>query len=185
MYRALLGFAVGGMVAGATAFWSVYLPAYYLFAATALVPLAVRLMITGQRIDIVMGLMIVAFGTTMSELARRSERWFRSQTELRVRNDILVAHLSEARDLLEHRVADRTAALQETVEQLRVAEAGALRAVEARDQFLAVASHELRTPLTVLTLSLLRVDRQLAAGSLRPARCCREAPPSCGGRCSD
>lgn len=60
--------------------------------------------------------------------------------------------LHQANRLLEERVQERTAALE--------------NAVRARDQFLSVASHELRTPLTSLQLYVDSVDRAAAQGAL-------------------
>jgi signal transduction histidine kinase len=161
-HHALLGFVVGGMVAGSTAVVPAYLPAFYTFATAALIPLAARLLATGETIAVTMGILLLAFGLNMTKLARGAGRWFFENTELKLRNARLVEHLSEARDHLEQRVATRTAELVTTVAQLREAELRAQQAVRVRNDFLAVASHELRTPLATLELQVGRIEWALA-----------------------
>ena len=165
-HRALIGFAVGGMVASSTAVVPAYLPAFYWFtAATLLLPIA-RLLAQASTVDVTMGVLLTTFGLAMGKLARRAGRWFEQNTELRLRNAALVEHLSEARDNLERRVKERTAELERTVELLREAEARAQDALRDRDEFLAVASHELRTPIATLELHLSRLawEREQAGG---------------------
>jgi signal transduction histidine kinase len=69
---------------------------------------------------------------------------------------ILLGHLILHEDLLSER-AQREEAVREqariSAEQRRLT-VGLERALEARDQFLAIASHELRTPITTLLLQL-------------------------------
>ena len=154
-HHALLGFVVGGMVAGSTAVVPAFLPAFYTFATAALVPMALRLLATGETVDVTMGVLLLLFGLNMTRLARGAGRWFFENTELKL-------HLSRARDLLEDRVTERTAELVKTVGQLREAEARAQDSVRVRNDFLAVASHELRTPLATLELQVSRIEWHLA-----------------------
>jgi signal transduction histidine kinase len=167
-HRALLGFVIGGMVASSTAVVPAYLPAFYTFAAAALLPPAARLLAQGETVDVTMGVLLTTFGLAMGKLARRAGLWFAQNTELRLRNADLVDHLSQARDGLEQRVAERTAELQRAIELLREAEARAQVALRDRDEFLAVASHELRTPIATLELNLSRLNQERAAPD-RPA----------------
>jgi signal transduction histidine kinase len=81
---------------------------------------------------------------------------------LKLRNLQLVERLSEARDRLEERVAERTTELASTVTSLREAELRSQEAVRVRNDFLAVASHELRTPLATLALQVPRLEWLLA-----------------------
>jgi signal transduction histidine kinase len=161
-HHALLGFVVGGMVAGATAVVPAYLPAFYTFALAALAPVATRLLVAGSRVDVTMGVLLLVFGLNMTKLARGAGRWFFQNTELKLHNARLVEYLSEARDDLELRVTERTGELVKTVAQLREAELRAQDAVRVRNDFLAVASHELRTPLATLELQVGRLEWHLS-----------------------
>jgi signal transduction histidine kinase len=161
-HHALLGFVVGGMVAGSTAVVPSYLPAFYTFAAAALVPMGARLLAEGGTVDTTMGILLLFFGLNMTRLARGAGRWFTENTELRLQNALLVEHLSAARDELEGRVLARTAELERTVAQLREAELRAREALRMRNDFLAIASHELRTPLSTLELQVARFEWHLA-----------------------
>jgi signal transduction histidine kinase len=156
-HRALLGFVVGGMVAGSAAVVPAYLPAFYTIAAAALLTPIVRLLTEGGTVDVTMGVLLTTFGLAMTRLARRAGLWFVQNTELRLHNADLVAHLSEARDSLERRVKERTADLERAVELTREAEARARNALRDRNEFLATASHELRTPIATLGLHLSRL----------------------------
>jgi signal transduction histidine kinase len=156
-HRALLTFVLGGMVASSTAVVPAYLPAFYLFTLTTLLPAIVRLIAQGDGVDVTMGVLLTTFGLAMSKLARRAGSWFVQNTELRLHNADLVEHLSQARDSLEQRVLERTTELERTVELLRHAEARASDAVHDREEFLAAASHELRTPIATLELHLSRL----------------------------
>jgi len=72
--------------------------------------------------------------TTQMVVARNNAFLYQQATEELRRRSILQEELEEERALLERRVAERTAELQQ--------------ALQVRDQFLSNMSHELRTPLT-------------------------------------
>ena len=81
-------------------------------------------------------------------LLRVSTQVARRQAEEQVR--LANAALSRANDDLEQKIAERTAELVKTNEQLRVAMDAAQAANKAKDEFLVIVSHELRTPLNGL-----------------------------------
>jgi signal transduction histidine kinase len=84
----------------------------------------------------------------------------------------LQRELLHAREILEHRVAERTADLEAEASVRRDAELAALQASRAKSTFLANMSHELRTPLNAIIgyteLCLESVDDGAGADELRP-----------------
>ncbi|MEA2700093.1 MAG: hypothetical protein QOI66_4364 [Myxococcales bacterium] len=167
--HALMSFVLGGMVAGATATASSDQRSFRAFAVPALLPMVATMALTGGRVNLAMATMLTLFGFAMAILARRAGLSFAQSTRLRLRNERLVRRLAEARDLLEGRVLERTAELRETLEEQQRAEAKALQAVAARDEFLAVASHELLTPLSALLLQVKVLENDLAPGRAQDA----------------
>jgi signal transduction histidine kinase len=161
--HALMSFVLGGMVAGATATASSDQRSFRAFVIPALAPMIATLALGDGRVNLAMALMLTLYGVAMAILARNSGRSFAHGTRLRLRNERLVQRLAEARDQLEQRVLDRTAELRATLEEQRRAEAKALQAVAARDEFLAVASHELLTPLSALQLQVRVLEHDVAS----------------------
>jgi len=93
-------------------------------------------------------------------LLRVSTQVARRQAEEQVR--LANAALSRANDDLELKIAERTAELVLTNEQLRLAMDAAQAANKAKDEFLVIVSHELRTPLN----GLVAMGKMLAAAGL-------------------
>jgi signal transduction histidine kinase len=90
-------------------------------------------------------------------LARVSTHVGRRQAEEQVLR--ANAALSDANEDLERRIAERTAELVRTNEQLRLAMGEAQAANKAKDEFLVIVSHELRTPLNGLVAMGEMLDR--------------------------
>lgn len=82
-HQVVLAFVLGGMVAGAVPLLSSVRHAYWCFAIPVVVPISIRLMWVGDRIHLVMGLLMVIFGLTMLATSARVQRLFRDAEKLR------------------------------------------------------------------------------------------------------
>jgi signal transduction histidine kinase len=143
----LLLFVIGGMVGGASASMSSYLPAFAAFTIPTLVPPVLRLLAEEDRPHRAMAFLLCVFGLGMTAVARSGSRSLAAAIRLRVKNEQLAADLSSAHERLlrlnrelEERVAARTAELE--------------AALRARADFVSVVSHELRSPLGAMVSSL-------------------------------
>ena len=82
-HQVLLAFVLGGMVAGAVPLLSSMSHAYRCFAIPAVVPICIRMMLVGDQIHLVMGLMIAIFGLAMLATSAQVHRLFRDSEKLR------------------------------------------------------------------------------------------------------
>lgn len=138
--QVLLATVLVGMATGAAALSASHLPAFFAFAAPAMLPVLVRLLIAPDRMQHGLGILLTVFVLFLAQVARAGGRTMAMSAVMRIR-------LEELNRTLEERVQRRTREL-----------ASALR---TRDEFLLLASHELRTPITSLKLQLQLLGRQL------------------------
>jgi diguanylate cyclase (GGDEF)-like protein len=82
-HQVLLAFVLGGMVAGAIPLLSSVSHAYWCFAIPVVVPISIRMMLVGDQIHLVMGLMIAIFGLAMLATSAQVHRLFRDSEKLR------------------------------------------------------------------------------------------------------
>lgn len=82
-HQVLLAFVLGGMVAGAVPLLSSVSHAYRCFAIPAVVPISIRMMLVGDQIHLVMGVMIAIFGLAMLATSAQVHRLFRDSEKLR------------------------------------------------------------------------------------------------------
>ena len=83
--QVFLAFVIGGMVAGAIPLLSGVAGAFPCFALPAVVPIGVRMLAEGDRVHLIMGLMVVIFGAAMFASAFQVRRVFRDAEDLRQR----------------------------------------------------------------------------------------------------
>jgi signal transduction histidine kinase len=77
-------FVLGGMVAGASASMSTYVPAFLAFTVPALAPAVIRLMLEGDRGHLAMALFLFVFGVGMTSVARAGGRALAESVRLRL-----------------------------------------------------------------------------------------------------
>jgi signal transduction histidine kinase/CheY-like chemotaxis protein len=125
----VLVFVIGGMVAGASGTMALHLPAFLAFTASAILPMAARILAEGDAPHIAMGVLAIVYGLAMWLLASNSNRALTESFRLRFENQDLLARLSaaqvslaETNQTLERRVAERGAALERQTEALRDAQ---------------------------------------------------------------
>ena len=82
-HQVVLAFVLGGMVAGAVPLLSSVRHAYWCFAIPIMVPISIRMMLVGDRIHLIMGLMMAIFGLAMLATSVQVRRLFRDSERLR------------------------------------------------------------------------------------------------------
>ena len=133
-HQTFLTFVLGGMSAGAVTTLSANFRVVLAYLIPVLLPLTVRLFSEGGTLHVSMGGMVGLFLVLMVDI---SWRWFRTALTLltlEVTNGHLIAqlkseiaerqqieeHLKKARGLLEERVTERTAQLQQAIDSVKV-----------------------------------------------------------------
>lgn len=81
--QVVLAFVLGGMVAGAVPLLSPVRHAYWCFAIPVVLPISIRMMWVGDRLHLVMGLMMIIFGLAMLATSAQVHRLFRDAEKLR------------------------------------------------------------------------------------------------------
>jgi diguanylate cyclase (GGDEF)-like protein len=82
-HQVVLAFVLGGMAAGAVPLLSSVRHAYWCFAIPVVAPISIRMMMVGDRIHLVMGLLMAIFGLAMLATSAQVHRLFRDSEKLR------------------------------------------------------------------------------------------------------
>ena len=122
-YHAFIAFVVGGMMAGAVAGDSAFLPALIGFSVPACLPVIFAFFARGDPMSITMGLMITAFTAVLGLVGFRANHWIASIARREIIQRSLAADL-------DRRIAERQAAERELHRSNRILQAVAESATE-------------------------------------------------------
>ncbi|MGD8587746.1 MAG: EAL domain-containing protein [Chromatiales bacterium] len=136
---------IGGLSAGTAAAYAVVRRAFLSFSWPAMLPTAIYLFSIGGRVEVTIGIGTLLFIGFLTLSALRMHNILLRELELRLENTRLIAHLEKEKarvdrinDLLERRVAERTAELTQTNRSLQQEIAERKRTDEALSQAAAV-----------------------------------------------
>ncbi len=149
-HEVFLTFAIGGMVAGATALYASHFHAFLAYSLPAATPLTAYFFVRGDTLHIGMGAMGLLFVTIMIITARRNNKMILESLSLHQENSTLITNLTHARDRAEtlnnslskeitHRAAieEKLRRHQEHLETVVETRTAALQASESRYRFVA------------------------------------------------
>ena len=97
-HEVFLTFVFGGMIAGATALYASYFPAFLAFALPTATPLTLLFFSRGDSLHISMGAMGVLFVTIMTATAKRNQTMILESLTLHQENSTLITNVTQARD---------------------------------------------------------------------------------------
>ncbi len=147
-HEVFLTFVFGGMIAGATAIYGSYFPAFLAFSLPTATPLTLLFLSRGDSLHISMGAMGLLFVFIMTMTARRNQTMILESLTLHQENSTLIKNLTQARDRAEalndslsnevaHRasIEEKLRRQQEGLETLVEARTAALQKSESRYRF--------------------------------------------------
>lgn len=120
-HQAFLAFILAGMTAGAAPLYSALRLAYAVFILPALLPFALRLLISGVELQVYMGVLVLFYAFVLLASSNRIHSTILESLQLRFSNDQLLETLTSARGQLE----ESNQALHRQLTKLEVAERSA------------------------------------------------------------
>ncbi len=141
LHQVLLAFVLGGMSAGAVSSASAYLPAMVGFIAPCTIPVAIRMLLSGDTLHLAMGTMCLLFAIALIAIGRTGCRSIVDNVRLRIEKEALadklvsvLGDLREAHGKLEHQLAERSVDLENTLTRAVNSEATVARFDALLDQ---------------------------------------------------
>ena len=147
-HEVFLTFVFGGMIAGATALYASYFPAYLAFSLPTATPLTLVFFSRGDSLHISMGAMGFLFVMIMTMTAKRNQSMIMESLILHQENSTLIENVTNARDRAEAlndslsqevahraRVEEKLRRQQDDLEAVVKARTAALQASESQYRF--------------------------------------------------
>ena len=147
-HEVFLAFVLGGMIAGATALYASYFPAFLAYALPTAIPIIFQFYLRSDSLHLGMGIMGLLFLIIMVMTARRNQSMIVESLTLHQENSKLITDLTHARDQAEvlndslsnevaHRVRieEELRRNQEELKTLVEARTAALQSSESKYQF--------------------------------------------------
>ena len=149
-HQVFIAFVLGGMVAGATATYSIVIESFYAYSFSSLSPVILMLFSQEGSIAKAMGTMTLLFLILMIMTARQMNRDLTKSLSLRFENLDLIESITSAKEKAEKlnqalilEIADRKDAETALIKARDDAES----ANRTKDKFVSIVSHDLKGPL--------------------------------------
>jgi PAS domain S-box-containing protein len=121
-HQILLVFVLGGMGAAAVTTLSTVPVVAIAYVLPSMLPIIGRLAVEGELINLVMAAMLFLYTAALLFVVRITSSSLVNEVKSDLEKDVLIDQLARMRDMLEQRVAKRTAKLRETNEALQESE---------------------------------------------------------------
>ena len=177
-HQVFITFVLGGMVAGSVAAFSYLRRAYLAFTIPALLPIVVRLVLTGDYIHVTMGAMVAFFGLLTYFITQRVHRMARTSLKLRFENRNLIQYLEDAKNRLEannrrleSEIAERRQTegeLKQAYEELQETQTQLVQSTKLASigELASGIAHELNQPLMVIRSTSQYIQRLIKKETL-------------------
>ncbi|MDT0596364.1 ATP-binding response regulator [Glaciecola petra] len=126
-YQFFLLMSLFAMTGGSAFTYSLYLPGYFAYVPSILLPITIQFFLFGDKLHNTLGIVSAVFLIVLTAFNIKINKNFKTSLGLRFENNLLVEQLKEQKEEAE-------------------------RADKAKSKFLAAASHDLRQPLYSLSL---------------------------------
>lgn len=135
-YQLFLLMSLFAMTGGSAFTYSLYLPGYFAYVPTILLPITIQFFFIGDKLHITLGIVSLVFLVVLTAFNIKINRNFKTTLALRFENILLVQQLKKQKEQAES-------------------------ANKAKSTFLAAASHDLRQPLYSLSLFTSVLDESV------------------------
>lgn len=126
-YQLFLLMSLMAMAGGSTFTYSIYMPGYFSYVPSLLLPIALKFFLLGDKFHNTLGIVTVVYLLVLTAFNLKINKSFKTTLALRFENLVLIDQLKKQKEEAE-------------------------RANQAKSKFLAAASHDLRQPLYALGL---------------------------------